>query len=420
MEPIGVGWEILRTADDETFCELFLCMLETREAPEEGFQVLYQPWILERLQVMKERAPHVLYGSLLGPLKRRYPRQVFPGDLFQSMQSVAWERDGAGGMRTLEESEAAARVHVVSGEGPGHGTGWPSLDQYYTVRPGELTVVTGVASHMKSTFVQALALNIMRKSGWHFGLFSPEQAPLGRLMCRLIEQNAGKAVAALPQEEFEDGLHWVAQRIHVIDPPAEVNPTLAWILGVARQQHAAYRLQGLIIDPWNEIDHQLAYRQQMTQYISEALSRLRRFARALALHVWIVAHPTKMKKAETGRYAGKYPPPTPYDISDSAHWYNKADNCLCVWRDAAADDAEVEVHIQKVRFRSVGHPGKVTLTYQDWTFTAPRTGAAVRAQDALEPEATRGHQKTGRALPPGTRGGAAGPATAGGDGACPI
>jgi twinkle protein len=78
--------------------------------------------------------------------------------------------------------------------------------------------------------------------------------------------------------------------------------------------------------------------------------------------VFLVAHPTKLVKDSTG----KYPPPTPYDISGSAHWFNKADFCLSVYR--GVDDQNVpgddpEVFIQKVRFAETGQLGVVPFHY---------------------------------------------------------
>ena len=81
------------------------------------------------------------------------------------------------------------------------------------------------------------------------------------------------------------------------------------------------------------------------------------------MHVWLVAHPTKVKPKDDGTY----PIPNPYDISGSAHWRNKADCCLSIWRDAGAVQNQVEVHVQKIRFREVGQVGMVTLTWDPAT-----------------------------------------------------
>jgi twinkle protein len=101
---------------------------------------------------------------------------------------------------------------------------------------------------------------------------------------------------------------------------------------------------------------------------------IRCFARQHQVHVWLVAHPTKLQKGTDNQY----PVPTAYDIAGSAHWRNKADNILSVWRDVAASDHRVQVHVQKIRFREVGRVGKVELVFdpltgrfqkcQDWTY----------------------------------------------------
>ena len=83
------------------------------------------------------------------------------------------------------------------------------------------------------------------------------------------------------------------------------------------------------------------------------------------VHVWIVAHPAKLYREKDGRY----PVPTLYDISGSAHWRNKTDNGLCVWRDFASEQSAVEVHVQKVRFRQVGKLGMAELHFDHVTHT---------------------------------------------------
>jgi len=58
-----------------------------------------------------------------------------------------------------------------------------------------------------------------------------------------------------------------------------------------------------------------------------------------------------------------YPVPRPYDVAGSAHFYNKADNCITIWRDVMNAPQETQVHIQKVRFNSTGAPGVAQLLY---------------------------------------------------------
>jgi twinkle protein len=73
-----------------------------------------------------------------------------------------------------------------------------------------------------------------------------------------------------------------------------------------------------------------------------------------------VAHPAKMQKNKDGTL----PVPTPHDVSGSAHFWNKADNCITVWRDLSDyKRQQVDVHVQKVRFKHIGRIGVAEIMY---------------------------------------------------------
>jgi len=100
-----------------------------------------------------------------------------------------------------------------------------------------------------------------------------------------------------------------------------------------------------------------------TEYISQNLTKIRRFSRNHHCHVWVVSHPTKLFREGP---ENKYPVPTPYDISGSAHWRNKADNCITVWRDLNPENQslETQIHIQKIRKKHLGQLGLAKLQYE--------------------------------------------------------
>jgi len=100
-----------------------------------------------------------------------------------------------------------------------------------------------------------------------------------------------------------------------------------------------------------------------TEYISQSLTRMRRFAQLNKVHFFVVSHPTKLKRLEDG----SYPVPSPYDINGSAGWRNKAHNCLSIWRSLQPGDPNVQLHIQKVRFKQTGKLGMVELNYDPVT-----------------------------------------------------
>ena len=244
----------------------------------------------------------------------------------------------------------------------GVSTGWTNVDRHYTVRPGELTIVTGVPSHGKSQFLDALVVNLAREHDWAFGICSPENLPARRHIAKLIEQYSGfpfreGPTQRLPKEGLLPAMDWLHAHVYFVAPEEAL--TIPALLDKAKQMVARYGIRGFILDPWNEFDHTRPAGQTETDYISTSLGQIRRFARKHGVHVWVVTHPQKLYRRDDDTY----PVPTPYDISGSAHWRNKADNCLTLWRDENEPGSPVRLYVQKVRFREVGTIGMVELRW---------------------------------------------------------
>jgi twinkle protein len=253
----------------------------------------------------------------------------------------------------------------------GEKTGWNAVDKHYTVRVREWTVVTGIPSSGKSEWLDALMVNLA-KAGWRFGICSMENFPLHRHFAKLSEKYVGLPFLAsarsdkMPESELSRAISWAKEHFYFMAPEDD-DLTVDNILNLAKVLVYRYGIQGLVIDPWNELDHSLPNGQSETMYISAMLSKIRRFARNHGVHVWLVAHPTKLQK--NGK--GEYPVPTPYDIAGSAHFRNKADNAIAVHRPNMKDwkDPKVEVHVQKIRFKEIGKIGSVVLIYDYITGT---------------------------------------------------
>ena len=246
----------------------------------------------------------------------------------------------------------------------GLSTGLHVVDDYYTVRPGELTIITGVPSHGKSSWVDFMVYSLAEQHDWAFAIFSPENFPLQRHAAKLMALFCGLPFAEGPSERMNEAhleiaLDWLHDAVVFISPPDD-DVSVDTVLALAKKAVLRHGIRGLVIDPWNELDHTRPTGMTETEYISQALTKIRRFSRLHALHVWVVAHPAKMKRDADGGY----PVPTPYDISGSAHFRNKADNCLTVFRNLKEDDTKVDIYVQKVRFREVGRLGMVSVHWE--------------------------------------------------------
>lgn len=249
----------------------------------------------------------------------------------------------------------------------GDKTGWPSVDKHYTVAPGQFTVITGWPGSGKSEWLDAMLINLS-KQAWKIVYFSPENSPTELHIAKLMEKLAGKPFGAGPNQrisedeipEYLDELHSAFRFIEfesgALNPAAVLAAAEPWLM-----RHLSKDIKrGLVIDPWNELEHWRTPGLSETEYVSATLSMVRGWARANNVHVWIVAHPQKMRRDE----GGKLPVPKPDMISGSAHWWNKADCAITVYRDLhAVDSRAVEIHVQKIRFKHIGLPGLVTLNY---------------------------------------------------------
>lgn len=239
--------------------------------------------------------------------------------------------------------------------------GWEPINELYSVKPGQWTVVTGIPNHGKSTWLDCMLLNIAESDGWRIGMFSPENQPIQRHVSGLIEKRAKKSLAELDEHEVFEQMNWLHEHFHWILPDFSASWSLEGVLDLARALVYRQGINGLVIDPWNELQHEIPRGFSETDYIANAISKIRQFAHECNVHVWVVAHPTKLRKDKD---TGKYPVPTPYDISGSAHWANKADNAITVHRtNFFTEVSPVEICIQKIRFAEVGKVGVGLLMY---------------------------------------------------------
>ncbi len=244
---------------------------------------------------------------------------------------------------------------------PGFSTGWPSLDPLVRIEPGELIVLTGVPSHGKSEWLDALMVNMAEQHGWSFGVFSPENFPVSNHVAKLSEKYTGQSFSGydrMTQRELLLAMEWVHQHFYFL-ANGEDALKLESILERAKGMVTRYGIRGFVIDPWNEIDHSECVERE-DQYLSKCLSKIRRFGRKYGVAMFVVAHPQKMLRDRDGGY----PVPTMYDINGGAMWRNKADMGLVIWRDVLDAERKTIVYAQKVKKRQNGKPGNATL---HWT-----------------------------------------------------
>jgi len=234
-------------------------------------------------------------------------------------------------------------------EHKGLSTGWSDLDDHYRISTSEVSIVTGVPNMGKSEWMDALMINMIQLYGWKFGIFSAENFPVKHHLLKLTGKFAKQPFwgdEKMSEDTLRASMQVMNDHIKFIGTQ-EDSITIESIMEQAKVLTYRDGLNGLIIDPWNTIEHKYGDGENETNYISRVLSQINAFAKIYEMHVWIVAHPRKMENG-TNRQPLV---PSPYDISGSANWFNKADNAVTIHRHRSEEEDYVGVHVHKIRFQ---------------------------------------------------------------------
>jgi len=226
---------------------------------------------------------------------------------------------------------------------------------------GTFTVVTGIPNHGKSNFLDQILINASKLHKWKFAIFSPEHSTprhLTRLAEKYLELPFTEGASRKMNEtELLQAMKYLNQNFFFLESRDE-RPTIKWILEKARVTVIREGIQGIVIDPYNEIDVNDRGTKREDEHIKDIISACKRFARTHNVSVWIIAHPAKMQRGNDGTY----PVPSMYDISGSAHWHNMADIGLCVHRNF--EDNETILYVKKIREQGLyGEIGECLFTY---------------------------------------------------------
>ena len=251
------------------------------------------------------------------------------------------------------------------GAGKGESTGYESVDELYSIVPGQVTIVTGIPSSGKSEFIDQIMVNMATTKGWKFGICSFENEPRFHI-AKLMSKRAGVHFfegyhRRMDKEEARAAFNFVNEHFAFVHQDDGSLADLDSILDRLRVAILRFGIRGAVIDPYNFISRDSRDKSE-TEWISDMLTKVKAFAMGHGIHIWFVAHPTKMQRGADGRI----PPPGGFDISGSAAWFAKADCGLTVHREKE-EPTVAQIHIWKCRFAWVGKQGQTNLLYNTAT-----------------------------------------------------
>lgn len=275
--------------------------------------------------------------------------------------------EGAASLRQLFESaepfpiEGISRVNsfaddamkfFVEGYPDTYDSGLISLDKYFTVNLGDITIVTGTPGAGKSNFVDYLAVQYAKRHNFATAFYSGEKTPKIHLTNLVYKYIAHSRDTLDPNSDsdksrFLNGINFLQDYIFYLSEQENKPETL---IEKASYLVKRFNIRILVIDNWTTMDTTSPANVDTRDYFGQILSKFTSFAKKFECHVFIVVHPRKLQKKDDGRYVM----PTGYDLYSSSHFYNLTDNGISLRK----DDNHTDVQIWKVRHQEfVGSEG---------------------------------------------------------------
>ena len=240
---------------------------------------------------------------------------------------LAAEHFPVSGLNTFKDYESEI-IDMYNGVAEAHyTTGWPHMDKHLKVKTGQLNIVTGTPGSGKSEWVDDLMINTVQNHGVKWAVFSPENYPVKVYYRKLAEKFEDRNFKEFDESTVKNSISELSNYVNLIVDNDKDEVTMDYLFERIRALVFRKGIKGVIIDPWNEIQHEIGPREDL--YLAKMLRKVKRFIRKYDLSFWLVAHPKNPQRNKDGNY-NKI---TAYDIAGGYTWNAKADNIFSVWRD---------------------------------------------------------------------------------------
>ena len=239
-----------------------------------------------------------------------------------------------------------------------------NLKSIFSVMRGHLVVGTGIPSHGKSNFVEWYVMNLMKDYNMKASFFSPEHHPMALHQTTFIEKFFGKnffrdndGLPRITKEEIVRYKEWAQERLYITSAEDGKFPTWNWLMEKFKEQMFIYGIDIFVIDAFNKLDYDDRKDNELSR-IKKVLTQLTMFAQMNNVIIFLIAHPTKMQKSESGIYNK----PSLYDISGSADFRNQTHDGFTIYRyfedvqeqNVFIDKNQIEFITQKVKMKFQG------------------------------------------------------------------
>jgi twinkle protein len=221
----------------------------------------------------------------------------------------------------------------------------------------QMTVVTGLPSSGKSNFVDDCCVYLAQTYGIKICYASFEK-PMAEHLTQLATHISGKVffdtdgAERITEEELDASMDFINDHFVFQDFSGGRSTKIEDVLDIASAS-VMWGAKILVIDPYNWIETDDGG--NISEVVSNILTKVQNWAVANDSHVFFVAHPSKLQDRRV---------PEGMEIANSMSWFAKTDNGITIHRD---EDRNPLCKIWKVRWSWLGSPQTIYLSHNPIT-----------------------------------------------------
>lgn len=247
-------------------------------------------------------------------------------------------------------------------------------------RKGFVTVL-GPYESGKSTLLRQIAYNMASIHGWKTAITCFEESAKWRTVNAFRKIVLGKSRDRWSDQDIRTADNWIRKNLIFIQKAKRQLMDGARLIKRLEFAIKVYGLNMVVIDPFNEIDHNWDRgSRSKTDYIADFIMEIKDIADSYGVLMICCVHPPAMSMRTQNNKKQKIF--TLSDAADSAHFANKSDIGICVWK--AKSDGYTLINIDKIKNRELcGTPTGVELKFvkDEERYKVSRTGWDVLFDD---------------------------------------
>ena len=241
--------------------------------------------------------------------------EVYERDVIEEMGLIDEELSFLASNQFDEEYMRKYRAGLIP---MGQPFGYETMDKYLLLKEGELYALLSHSHTGKSTVAFWLIFISAFKYDWAWVVYTGENRTASVKM-RFIEFYVGKKIRDCSEQEFQEALKWVNERIFLINN--DNMHDYKSLLNFAEKTSKYHAIKGMLIDPINalKMSEKSKYEHEMEMYTDMLL-----FTKRTNISLIVSLHTrTQAQRERNGQ--GNQNMPFPADADGGAVLYNKSD-----------------------------------------------------------------------------------------------